>query len=63
MAEIKNNETVTGGIFYCRDSAEIKGDGSFQTSSWFDSDVLRNRQQKHIAKTLPTRLRKHSAIN
>ena len=24
----------------------------FQTSSWFDSDLLRNRQQKHTAKAL-----------
>ena len=44
-----NNETVTRGIFYCRDSAKMKGCGSLQTSSWFDSDVLRNRQQKHTA--------------
>ena len=40
---------VTCGIFYCRDSAEINGCGSLQTSSQFDSDVLRNRQQKHTA--------------
>ena len=44
-----NNETLTCGIFYCRDSAEINGSGSLQTSSWFDSVVLRNRQQKHTA--------------
>ena len=44
-----NNETLTCGIFYCRDSAEMKGCGSLQTSSWFDNDVLRNRQQKHTA--------------
>ena len=44
-----NNETVTRGIFYCRDSAKMKGCGSLQTSSWFDSEVLRNRQQKHTA--------------
>ena len=37
-------QPITCGIFYCRDSAEIKGSGSLQTSSWFDSDVLRNRQ-------------------
>jgi hypothetical protein len=50
----RNNEQQlpTGGIFYCRDSAEINGCGSLQTSSWLDSDVLRNRQQKHTAKTL-----------
>ena len=39
----------TRGIFYCRDSAKMKGCGSLQTSSWLDSDVLRNRQQKHTA--------------
>ena len=43
---------LTGGIFYCRDSAEIKGCGSLQTSSWLDSDMLRNRQQKHTANPL-----------
>ena len=40
---------LTGGIFYCRDSAEINDCGSLQTSSWLDSDMLRNRQQKHTA--------------
>ena len=40
---------LTCGIFYCRDNAEINGCGSLQTSSWFDSDVLRSRQQKHTA--------------
>ncbi len=40
---------VTCGIFYCRDSAEINVCGSLQTSSWLDSDMLRNRQQKHTA--------------
>ena len=45
----KNAQLVTGGIFYCRDSAEINGCVSLQTSSWFDSEVLRNRQQKHTA--------------
>ena len=43
------HQAVTCGIFYCRDSAEIMVCGSLQTSSWFDSDVLRNRQQKHTA--------------
>jgi len=42
-------EMLTCGIFYCRDSAEIKDCGSLHTSSWFESDVLRNRQQKHTA--------------
>ena len=46
---MKKYDTLTCGIFYCRDSAEINGCGSLQTSSWFDSDVLRNRQQKHTA--------------
>jgi len=36
-------------MFYCRNSAEIKVYGSLQTSSRFDSIVLRNRQQKHTA--------------
>ena len=40
---------LTCGIFYCRDSAEINDCGSLQTSSWLDSDMLRNRQQKHTA--------------
>ncbi len=46
------HQAVTGGIFYCRDCAEINGCGSLQTSSWVDSEVLRNRQQKRTAKTL-----------
>jgi len=46
-SEMKTNETPTCGIFYCRDSAEINGCGSLQTLPWLDSDVLRNRQQKH----------------
>ncbi len=37
----KNAQLVTCGIFYCRESAEINGCGSLQTSSWFDSVVLR----------------------
>jgi len=56
----RNNEQQlpTGGIFYCRDSAEVNGCGSLQTSSRVDSDVLRNRQQKHTAKTLAPILKK-----
>ena len=46
------HQPITCGIFYCRDSAEINGCVSLQTSSWFDSEVLRNRQQKHTAKPL-----------
>ena len=45
-----NRQCITCGIFYCRVSAEINGCGSLQTSSWLDSDMLRNRQQKHTAK-------------
>ena len=52
--EKKEGQLVTCGIFYCRDSAEINGCGSLQTLSWFDSDVLRNRQQKHTAIRYPT---------
>jgi len=47
---------ITCGIFYCRDSAEIKVCGSLQTSSRLDSDVLRNRQQKHTANPLAATL-------
>jgi len=46
---MNKHEAITCGIFYCRDSAEINGCGSLQTSSWLDSDVLRIRQQKHTA--------------
>jgi len=46
---MKTTEMLTRGMFYCRDSAEINGCGSLQTLSWFDSEVLRNRQQKHTA--------------
>ncbi len=46
---MKTTEMLTCGIFYCRDSAEINGCGSLQTSSWLDSEELRNRQQKHTA--------------
>ena len=45
----KTIEMLTSGIFYCRVSAKINGCGSLQTSSWRDSDELRNRQQKHTA--------------
>jgi hypothetical protein len=58
-----NNIPITCGIFYCRDSAEINGCGSLQTSSWFDSDVLQNRQQKHTAKPFGAILRDDQAIN
>lgn len=40
-----NTERLTCGIFYCRDSAEIKVCGSLQTSSRVDSEELRSRQQ------------------
>ncbi len=43
------HQAVTCGIFYCRVSANLEGCGSLQTSSWLDSEVLRNRQQKHTA--------------
>lgn len=49
---MKTTEMLTCGIFYCRDSAEINGRGSLQTLSRFDSDLLRNRQQKHTANPL-----------
>ena len=54
---MNESRCITGGIFYCRDSAEMKGCGSLQTLSWFDSEVLRNRQQKHTANPLPARLK------
>ena len=44
------HQAVTIGIFYCRDSTEINGCSSLQTSSELESEVLRNRQQKHTAK-------------
>jgi len=48
---LSNTKTqlLTGGIFYCRDSAKINGCSSIQTSSELESEVLRNRQQKHTA--------------
>jgi len=52
MTENEEKRCITSGIFYCRVSAEINGCGSLQTSSQFDSEVLRNRQQKHTAKTV-----------
>ena len=56
------HQLPTCGIFYCRDSAEINVCGSLQTSSWLDSDVLRNRQQKHTANPLATRRKKDSRL-
>ena len=50
QTESNECQPITCGIFYCRVSAEINGCGSLQTSSWLDSDMLRNRQQKHTAK-------------
>ena len=47
--EKKEGQLVTCGIFYCRVSANLKGCGSLQTSSWLDSEVLRIRQQNHTA--------------
>jgi len=49
-------------MFYCRNSAEINGCSSLQTSSWFDSDVLRNRQQKHTAVRYGLVKKRHSGI-
>ncbi len=46
---MKEKRAITCGIFYCRYSAEIEACGSLQTLLRFDSDVLRNRQQKHTA--------------
>jgi len=50
---MKEAQQPTCGIFYCRDSTEINGCGSLQTSSRVDSDLLRNRQQKHTAVRWP----------
>ena len=54
MTTILMNEwqPITCDIFYCRDSAEINSGGSLQTLYQFDSDVFRNRQQKHTANPL-----------
>jgi len=51
-SQLKEHQAVTGGIFYCRVSAEMKSCGSLETLYRFDSDVLRNRQQKHTANPL-----------
>lgn len=56
---MNESRCITGGIFYCRDSAEMKGCGSLQTLSWFDSEVLRNRQQKHTANPLAASVLRH----
>jgi len=45
----KEAQQPTFVIFYCRNSAEIKVCGLLPTLSQFDSEVLRNRQQKHTA--------------
>ena len=60
---MKTTEMLTCGIFYCRDSAEINGCGSLQTSSWLDSDMLRNRQQKHTANLLCANLENRYSKN
>lgn len=41
---------VTFVMFYCRDSAEINGCGSLQTSSWLGSFVLRNPPERKARK-------------
>ena len=51
---MNEHQLPTCGIFYCRDSANMKGCGLLQTSSWLDSEVLRNRQQKHTANRYAT---------
>lgn len=55
-------QAITCGIFYCRDSANTKGCGSLQTSSWLDNDVLRSRQQKHTAITLAVIVKKNPKL-
>jgi len=57
-----NAQPITGGIFYCRDSAEMKGSGSLQASFRLESKVLRNRQQKHTANPLACIQRKQTTI-
>ncbi|MDD4576766.1 MAG: hypothetical protein PHI36_10090 [Bacteroidales bacterium] len=49
MMNKKTGDCNTSGIFYCRESAEIDGCESHQILSVFESDLLRNRQQKHAA--------------
>ena len=58
----KEGQLVTCGIFYCRNSTEINGCSSLQASSRFDSEVLRNRQQKHTANPLTTSRKKNSIL-
>jgi len=62
MSKYTEHQAVTGGIFYCRVSAKINGCGTLQTSSLFDSDVLRSRQQKHTANPLPISREKGNSI-
>ena len=57
-----NGQLVTRYIKNWADTTEIKGCSSFQTLYRFDSDVLRNRQQKHTAKTLTTSRKKNSIL-
>lgn len=46
--EYRKHETLTGGIFYCRDSAGFNVSASNKLSCNLTS-VLQNRQQKHTA--------------
>ncbi len=48
MTENEEKRCITSDMFYCRVGAGVDGCGLLQTSSR-DSDVLRNRQQKHTA--------------
>jgi hypothetical protein len=50
----KNAQLLTGGIFYCRDSGYLSVSASNKLSCNLTRSVLRNRQQKHTAKTLAT---------
>jgi len=49
---LMNAQPITGGIFYCRDSAKMKSSTSLENLYRIESEVLRNRQQKHTAKPL-----------
>ena len=45
----ENRQCITGGIFYCRDSADFSVSAFNKLSCNLTGPVLRNRQQKHTA--------------
>ena len=49
----KNRQCITGGIFYCRDSADFSVSASKRFADNLTA-VLRNRQQKHTVNRFPS---------